>query len=81
MKEEFLVPVQLNSEFPHEIEKIVHSKKISYMDATILWCEQNGFEVEFAGELIRRNAVLKSKIQLEAENLNFIKRIDNRLPI
>jgi hypothetical protein len=77
---EYLVPIQLNSEFPSEIEKIVQDKQIEYMEAVILWCENNGLEIEFAGELIRRNAVLKSKIQFEAENLNFMKK-SARLPI
>lgn len=76
----YLVPIQLNSEFPAEIEKIVKEKQIEYMEAVILWCENNGLEIEFAGELIRRNAVLKSKIQFEAENLNFMKK-SARLPI
>lgn len=74
------MPIQTNTEFPSEIETLVKERKIEYMEAVILWCELNGLEVEFAGELIRRNAVLKSKIQLEAENLNFMKKSD-RLPI
>lgn len=76
----YLVPIQLNSAFPLEIETLVKEKQIEYIDAVILWCEMNGLEVEFAGELIRRNNVLKSKIQFEAENLNFMKK-SARLPI
>lgn len=63
-----------------EIEKIVKDKKIHYMDAVIMWCELNNHEIEFAGELIKKNVVLRSKIQLEAENLNFMKK-SSRLPI
>lgn len=77
---EYIVPIQLNTEFPSEIEKLVKEKEIEYMEAVILWCERNGLEVEFAGELIRRNSVLRAKIQLEAENLNFMKK-SARLPI
>lgn len=77
---DYLVPVQLNHDFPAQIEKIVSERRIAYMDAVIHWCEQNNLEVEFAGDLIRRNAVLKAKIQLEAENLNFMKKTA-RLPI
>lgn len=77
---DLLVPIQINTEFPSEIELIVKERRIEYMEAVILWCELNGLEVEFAGELIRRNAVLKSKIQMEAENLNFMKKTA-RLPI
>jgi len=77
---EWLVPIQINSAFPLEIEALVREKEIEYIEAVILWCETNGLEVEFAGELIRRNNVLKSKIQFEAENLNFMKK-SARLPI
>ena len=77
---EYLVPIQLNTEFPAEIEKLVRENEIEYMDAVILWCEKNNLEVEFAAELIRRNMALKAKIQIEAENLNFMKK-SARLPI
>lgn len=77
---EYLVPIQLNTEFPAEIEKLVRENEIEYMDAVILWCERNNLEVEFAAELIRRNMALKAKIQIEAENLNFMKK-SARLPI
>jgi len=74
------VPIQLNTEFPTEIEKLVREKEIEYMEAVILWCERNNLELEFAAEMIRRNTALKAKIQIEAENLNFMKK-SARLPI
>lgn len=77
---DYIVPIQLNTEFPAEIEKLVKENDIEYMEAVILWCERNGLEIEFAGDLIRRNLALKAKIQIEAENLNFIKK-SARLPI
>ena len=63
-----------------EVEKLVKDRKIDYIEAVIMWCEQNNHEIEFAGELIRRHTVLKSKIQFEAENLNFMQK-SSRLPI
>jgi hypothetical protein len=63
-----------------EIEYIAKTRKMYYMDAVIHWCELNNHEIEFAGELIKKNVVLRSKIQLEAENLNFMKK-NSRLPI
>jgi hypothetical protein len=77
---EYLVPIQLNTEFPAEIEKLVREKEIEYMEAVIFWCERNNLELEFAAEMIRRNTALKAKIQIEAENLNFMKK-SARLPI
>lgn len=75
-----IVPLQINTNFPSEIEQIVKEKNTDYMNAVLLYCERNSIEIEFAGELIRRNPILKSKIQLEAENLNFLKK-QSRLPI
>jgi len=56
--------------FSLNIEEIVYMKDISYMDAIIEYCEQNEVEIEVAASLISNN--LKSKIQLEAEDLNFL---------
>ena len=63
-----------------EIEYLCVSKKIEYIEAVVIWCESNNFEVEFAADLIKKNPLIKSKIQIEAENLNFMKKSD-RLPI
>lgn len=58
--------------FSLEIEEIVYMKDIPYIDAVIMYCEQAGFEIETAAKLI--SGVLKSKIQLEAEDLHYIKK-------
>ena len=65
---------------PSEIEKISREKNIGYMESVIYWCEENGLDPEFAGELIKKNLALKAKIQIEAENLNFLKK-ESRLPL
>lgn len=56
--------------FSLQIEELVWQKDISYMDAVILYCENTGFEVETAAKLI--SGALKSKIKIEAEELNFL---------
>jgi hypothetical protein len=66
--------------FIEEIEDLCISKNIEYIDAVVCWCEKHNFEIEYAADLIKTHPVLKSKIQTEAENLNFIKRV-KRLPI
>lgn len=66
--------------FIEEIEELCLSKNIEYIDAVVFWCERHNLEIEYAADLIKTNPVLKSKIQTEAENLNFIKRV-KRLPI
>lgn len=66
--------------FSLEIEELVYMKDIPYIDAIVLYCEQHGFEIETAAKLI--SGVLKSKVQLEAEDLHFIKRTTtSQLPI
>ena len=68
------------SKFSMAIEELVYMKDISYIDAIVLYCEETGFEVEMAGKLV--SGVLKSKIQLEAEDLHYIKRANtSKLPI
>lgn len=66
--------------FSLEIEEIVYMKDIPYIDAVVMYCEQSNFEVETAAKLI--SGVLKSKIQLEAEDLHYIKKATtSQLPI
>jgi uncharacterized protein YeaC (DUF1315 family) len=72
--------VNSNSVFSVEIEKLVNSKKMDYIDAVVLWCQKNNLEVEYAAGLIRKDPVLRSKVQVEAENLNVLKK-GARLPV
>lgn len=66
--------------FSLEIEEIVYMKDIPYIDAVVMYCEQSNFEVETAAKLI--SGVLKSRIQLEAEDLHYIKKATtSQLPI
>lgn len=66
--------------FSMAIEELVYMKDMSYIDAIVHYCEETGFDVETAGKLV--SGVLKSKIQIEAEDLHYIKKSKtNRLPI
>jgi hypothetical protein len=66
--------------FTLDIEEIVYMKDISYMDAIIEYCEEKNVEIEVAAALVSNN--LKSKIQLEAEELNFLPRSNTtKLPL
>lgn len=69
-----------NSGFVEEVEKLCRDKNIEYIDAVIFWCKKNNLEVETAAYWIKKDPVMKSKIQVEAENLNILKR-GARLPI
>jgi hypothetical protein len=69
-----------NSSFVIEIENLCREKDIEYIDAVVFWCEKNNLDIETAAYWIKKDPVMKSKIQYEAENLNIIKR-GSRLPI
>ena len=72
--------IQVNSSFIEDVEKIRRTKNMDYIDAVIMWCEKNKLEVEYAASLIKKDPAIKGKIQVEAENLNILKR-GARLPI
>lgn len=66
--------------FSMTIESLAKKNEISYMDAIIHHCHQTGLEFELAGKLI--SGPLRDKIQLEAEDLNFLpKSTTNKLPV
>ena len=66
--------------FSMEIEELVYMKDIPYIDAIVEYCEKTGFEIETAAKLV--SGVLKSKIQLEAEDLHYLKKSNtSQLPL
>tara|TARA_B100001250_G_C19805404_1_gene793070 strand:- start:128 stop:352 length:225 start_codon:yes stop_codon:yes gene_type:complete len=56
--------------FSENIEKLVQSTKMTYIDAVLHYCEENKLEPETAGKMI--NGKLLQNIQEEAENLHLI---------
>lgn len=72
--------IKSSSDFVKEIDKLAVSKNLTYFEAVMHYCETNNIEVETAASLIKQSVVLKSKIQIEAENLNLVRR-SSRLPI
>ena len=63
-----------------EIEKLVVEKRVNYIDAVVLFCEQRGMEVETAATLIKGSAKMKAKVQNDAEELNYLPKT-RKLPI
>ena len=64
--------------FMANIESIVQKTRMTYIDAVLHYCEENNVEPESLGRLVNKS--LKQKIQVEAENLNFLKK-SSTLPI
>ena len=60
------------------IEEKVKTKRMSYMDAIILYCEENGIDPSNTKALI--NKTLKEKVAYEAQNLNMLKEKVAKLP-
>tara|TARA_B100001996_G_scaffold153554_1_gene116828 strand:- start:1090 stop:1314 length:225 start_codon:yes stop_codon:yes gene_type:complete len=60
---------QTSNEFYQKIIQLVDDTKLSYMDAILHYCDQNGMEPETAAQLV--NTKLKAQIREEAEELNF----------
>lgn len=78
--EEIFSGLKTPTEFMNEIDKLVVEKRISYLDAVILYCEINHIEIETAASLIKGSTKMKAKIQDDAEELNFLPKT-RKLPI
>lgn len=70
IKQKFLTPVK----FAMEIEDLVKNSDglINYIDAIIVYCDENGLELESVPKLLSKP--LKEKIKRDAQYLNFVKR-------
>jgi hypothetical protein len=60
-----------SKEFSLKIESIVKEKHTTYMEAVILYCDQNEIDVGSVSSLISKN--LKEKIKMEAVDLRMLK--------
>ena len=72
--------IRTPTDFMIEIEKLVIEKRVNYIDAVVLFCEQRGMEVETAATLIKGSAKMKAKVQNDAEELNYLPKT-RKLPI
>ena len=61
-----------DKEFYEHVDALVWKFDISYTDAVVMYCEKHNLEVESVVSLIKNNENFKSKIQIEAENLNYL---------
>mgnify|MGYP006080297763 FL=1 len=61
-----------------DIEKLVSEKKISYMEAVLLYTDDIDGEIEMVSKLLNKS--IKDKIEHEAQELNMLKRT-SKLPL
>ena len=64
--------------FSGEVEDIVKTSKVPYMDAILICANEQGVEPELAARLCDKN--IKQMLQSEAEDLNLVER-SARLPL
>jgi hypothetical protein len=62
------------NDFIVEIESMQSSDHVDYMDAILCYCEKHNLEIETVAKFVRNNAILKAKVQEEAENLNILEK-------
>ena len=67
------------SKFALLIENTVKDKDMSYIDAVVLYCEENGIDPSNVKPLVNKH--LKEKIAYEAQSLNMLKDKTAKLPI
>ena len=77
LEKKFLCP----SKFAQDIEKIViENSELNYIEAIIVYCEENSIELESAPKLLSKP--LKEKLKYNAQELNFLKRTSRaKLPL
>lgn len=66
--------------FYREVDKLVKTHSMKYIDAVVYFCEKNNIEIEVVASMIRSNGRIKSHIQCEGEELNFLPRTA-KLPV
>jgi hypothetical protein len=67
-------------DFYQAIEDSVIAANLSYIDAITDWAEKRDVEIENIVGFIKKNQMLKNKIQTEAEQLKLLKKTI-RLPL
>lgn len=67
------------AKFSKIVESAVIELKVPYMEAVLHVCEKNGIEPEDVSKFI--SPVIKGKIEVEAQNLNYIPRDSNSITL
>lgn len=65
-------PIKSPTSFAKDIEEIVWARDCTYLEAVMLYIEEQGVEVEVAASLIKQSSELKSHITVECEDLKLI---------
>lgn len=81
MDENLKIAKMINTDkFYKELDNLVRNHNISYIDAVVHYCNKNDIEIEVAASMIKSNYRIKSQVQYEGEELNFLPK-SARLPV
>ena len=78
--DEMLFNLELYRNLDKKIEELVEENGLDYIDAVVDYCNKNNLEIEAIAEIIQKLPNLKLKIEIEAEELHYLKKT-TRLPI
>ena len=66
--------------FASEIEALVLTTKMNYIDAIVQYCENNSIDLDTVNKLVSKP--LKEKIKYDAQELNYLKKTTRaKLPL
>lgn len=68
------------AKFSSDIENLVKSSDLNYIESVIHYCEENSIDIEMVSKLISKP--LKERIKCEAMSLNYLKKTSRaKLPL
>lgn len=76
----FLERVLNAEQFVKNIETIVLKNNVSHVDAIVHYCDKNNIEVETVAALIKKIPKIKSQLQSDYEELNYLPK-SAKLPL
>jgi hypothetical protein len=53
---------------------IICEKDIPFCEAIVIWCDQKNVELELLSSIIKKNVVLKARVEEDARKRNLLKR-------
>jgi len=80
MKKIKINSVKSVQDFIKEIDSLAAEHRLDYIDAVVYYCEKNNIEIETAASLVKSSSKIKAKIQLAAEEKNYLAK-SAKLPI
>lgn len=57
----------------NEIKHYIN-EEVSYIDALVHYAQKHDIEVELVGEIVKKSAVLKSRVRTDAEKYNLMEK-------